>query len=128
MDADFSRAIARLPRWILLLALTGTLFTLLRYGVRVAGGFLLGSLAAWVNLWLVERAARRITTPDSELPRPASRSTGGLLFFQFTALVMGAFVIIYVSGFSQAGAFCGFLVCPAAVMLEIVYELFTLKR
>ena len=128
MDADFSRAIARLPRWILGLAVVGTLFTLVRYGLNVGGGFLLGSMAAWVNLWLVERAARRVTTPDSEISLPASKSAGRRLFFQFTALVMGAFVIIYVSGFSKAGAFCGFLVCPAAVLLEIVYELFTLKR
>ena len=128
MDGDFARAIARLPRWILLLAVAGTGFALVRYGLKVAGGFLLGSLAAWVNLWLVERAARRVTTPDSEAPAKAGGAAGRKLFFQFTALVIGAFVIIYVSGFSEAGAFCGFLVCPAAVMLEIIYELFTLKR
>ena len=126
--AGFERAIARLPRWILALAVAGTLFTLVRYGVRTGGVFLLGSIAAWVNLWLVERAARRVTTPDSDVAAPAGKTAGKRLFFQFAALLIGAFVIIYLSGFSQAGAFCGFLVCPAAVMLEIVYELFTLKR
>ena len=39
------------------------------------------------------------------------------------ALVLGAFVILRISGFSVLAVLCGFLVCPAAVILEIVYEL-----
>ena len=38
------------------------------------------------------------------------------------------FVIIKYSGFSMAAAFFGFLVCPAAVVLEIVYELVTYEH
>jgi hypothetical protein len=126
VDTDFSRAIDRLPHWIAVLAVCGTVFSLFRFGLPVAGGYLLGSVAAWVNLWLVVRVAKRITTPDSEVR--AGGGAGWKLFFQFAALLMGSFVIIYVSGFSKAAAFCGLFVCPAAVMLEMVYELFTLKH
>ena len=127
-DFDYSGAIARIPRWLLLLATIGTLVALLRFGVAVAGGFLLGALAAWVNLKLVERAARRVTATTADATQPARRSGARGLFIQFSALILGAFVIIFFSGFSKPAAFIGFFTCPAAVLLEILYELMFLKR
>ena len=50
---------------------------------------------------------------------------GVRLFIQFILFVLGAFVILRLSGFNVIAALCGFLVCPAAVMLEILYELIT---
>jgi hypothetical protein len=47
------------------------------------------------------------------------------MFIQFAVVVLGAFVILKVSGFNLAAAFFGFLVCPAAAIAEIVYELLT---
>jgi hypothetical protein len=122
-EFDFNRAIARIPRWLLLLAAVGTVVALLRFGVSIAGGFLLGALAAWFNLKLVERAARRVTAADT-----GSRSGARGLFIQFSGLVLGGFVIIHFSGFSLPAAFVGFFACPAAVLLEIIYELLTPNR
>ncbi|HZL57691.1 MAG TPA: ATP synthase subunit I [Bryobacteraceae bacterium] len=118
-------AIARLPRWILGLAVVGTLAAGGLFGVRTAAGFLLGSLAAWVNLWLIVRAVDRIghlaVTGNARGLKP--RRKGFLMFIQFTALILVAFAILYFSGFRVIAVLCGFLVCPAAVILEIVYEL-----
>ena len=47
------------------------------------------------------------------------------MFIRFAFFVLGAFVILRFSGFNIVVALCGFLVCPAAVMLEILYELLT---
>jgi len=127
-DFDYAGAIARIPRWLLALATIGTLVALLRFGVSIAGGFLLGALAAWVNLKLVERAARRVTATAEDATQPARRSGARGLFIQFSALILGAFVIIFFSGFSKSAAFAGFFVCPAAVLLEILYELMFLRR
>jgi len=132
-SASFEHAIARLPRWILLLASTGTAMAGSFFGIAAAGGFLAGSIAAWVNLRIVERTVNRVARlstekeakPDAEKP---GRGTGTWLLIQFTGLVLGAFVILRYSGFSMAAAFCGFLVCPAAVVLEIVYELVTYEQ
>jgi hypothetical protein len=117
---EFEAAIARLPVWILGLAVAGTLIAGSFRGLSEAGGFLLGALAAYLNFRLIERAANRIAGKKARKPR---RGTGAWVFIQFAGVVGGAFVIIEYSGFNLTAAFFGFLVCPAAVVLEIVYEL-----
>ena len=120
---QFEAAIARLPRWILGMAALGTIGLASFCKLAVAGGFLFGSILAYVNFRLVERAVNRIA---------ALAQTGGgrrsWLFVQFIGFVLAAFVIIKYSGFSMVAAFFGFLVCPAAVILEIVYELVTYEH
>jgi hypothetical protein len=117
---EFECAIARLPRWLLGLAVAGTGAAGYYGGLPAAGGFLLGALAAYFNFRLIERAVNRITRLDARKPR---RGTGLWMLIQFTGLVLGAFVIIKYSGFNMTAAFFGFLVCPAAAVLEMVYEL-----
>jgi len=128
VNEDFERAIARLPRWILLLAAAGTVAAGVFMGLSWAGGFLLGALAAYLNLRVIERAANRISRLAGGSDAKPGAGTGIWVFIQFGALISGAIVILIVSGFSTTAAFCGFLVCPAAVILEIVYELVTLKH
>jgi hypothetical protein len=123
---SFENAIARLPRWILLLAAIGTAIAGSFFGLAAAGGFLAGSIAAWVNLRIVERTVDRVSRLAGTA-KPGG-GTGTWLLIQFTGLILGAFVILRYSGFSMAAAFCGFLVCPAAVVLEIVYELVTYEQ
>lgn len=53
LTTDPTRAEARLPRWMALVALAGTLVALLGGGVRHAGGFALGAALAILGyLWL----------------------------------------------------------------------------
>ena len=118
---EFEAAIARLPRWILGLAVIGTIGLASFCNLTLAGGFLFGSIAAYFNFRLVERAVNRIAAAAQ-----AGEKRRSTILLQFAAFVLGAFVIIRYSGFSMAAAFFGFLVCPAAVILEIVYELVTL--
>jgi hypothetical protein len=119
---EFDEAIARVPRWLLLLAVAGTLIAGSLRGLSAASGFLMGALAAYANFRLIERAVNRIAANAARKP---GRGTGLWVLVQFAALVLVAFVIIKYSGFNLAAAFFGFLVCPAAVVLEIVYELLT---
>lgn len=123
---SFENAIARLPRWILLLAAAGTAVAGIFFGGAAGSGFLAGSIAAWLNLRIVERTVDRVARLAG-IAKPGG-GTGTWLLIQFTGLILGAFVILRYSGFSMAAAFCGFLVCPAAVVLEIVYELVTYEQ
>jgi hypothetical protein len=126
---EFERAIARLPLWILLLAVLGTAVAFLWFGLSAAGGYLLGSLGAWVNLRIIERAANRIApSTGTDKPPKSGPGAGVKVFIQFSGLVLAALVILKLSGFSVGAAFCGFLICPAAVILEIVYELVTFRH
>jgi hypothetical protein len=123
MAADYDAAIARVPRWILVLGLVGTGVAGRMGGTLWAGSFFAGAIAAWINFRLIEKAVNRLgelaTSPDAK-PRKA----GGLkMFIRFALLVLGAFVIIKASGLNIVVALCGLLVCPAAVMAEIFYEL-----
>jgi hypothetical protein len=117
---QFDGAVARLPRWLLGLAVAGTVVAGSFRGLSAAGGFLIGAIAAWFNLRLVERAVHRIARQAIE--NPAKKRRSGVML-KFAGLILGAFVIIRYSGFSMVAALLGFLVCPAAVLLEMVYEL-----
>ncbi|MES1260281.1 MAG: ATP synthase subunit I [Acidobacteriota bacterium] len=128
MFQDFEHAIARLPRWILALALTGAVAAGLLTGLSAAGGFLVGALAAYLNFRVIERAANRVSRLAGGDDGRPGRGAGVWIFIQFSGLVLGALVILNFSGFSRPAAFCGFLVCPAAAILEIIYELVTLKH
>jgi hypothetical protein len=117
--------VARLPLWMLGLAIVGTIAVAGVWGLRSGGGFLLGSLGAWVNLRLLVRAVDRIgrlaVNGNTKDVRPGQ--SGVWVFIQLMALVLGAFVILRLSGFNKIAVLCGFLVCPAAVILEILFEL-----
>ncbi len=117
---QFDAAVARLPRWLLALAVIGAVVAAALRGVTGAGGFLIGAIAAWFNLRIVESAVNRLARQTLE--NPAKKRRSGVLL-KFAGLLFGAFVIIRYSGFNMVAALFGFLVCPAAVLVEIVYEL-----
>ncbi len=121
--AEFDRAVARLPIWILALAVIGAALAGTSFGLRYAGGFLIGAIAAYFNFRIIERAVNRVSRLAESGASARAHRTGLSLLIQFGIFVLGAFVILELSGFNLAAAFCGFLVCPAAVIVEIVYEL-----
>ena len=79
----------------------------------------------WINLRLIERLVNRISRQalSSEPGNVHPQRAGFGLLMRFIALISVAFVIIRYSGFSLGAVLCGFLVCPAAAILEIVFEL-----
>ncbi len=74
-EADLDRAIARIPRWIVILGLLGTLFAGRTRGAPYAGAFLVGAAAAWFNFRLIERAVDRLGRLASA--QSARRPPGG---------------------------------------------------
>ena len=123
-EAELDRAIARIPRWIVVLGLLGTGLAGRMGGAPYAGAFLVGAVAAWLNFRLIERAVNRLgRLASAPAAKPAGKGTGAWMFIQFAVVVLGAFVILKVSGFNLAAAFLGFLVCPAAAIAELLYEL-----
>ena len=125
METDFELAIVRIPRWMLGLAVLGTVIAQVWLGLAAATGFLAGSLAAWLNFRLIEGAVNRISRLATNQQEKRASASGKRIFIQFAFLILGAFAILRFSGFSLAAGFCGFLVCPTAVMLELIYELLT---
>ena len=125
MGIEFDKGIARVPVLIAALGLIGGCVAWPVGGVSSASAFLVGAAAAYFNFRLLERFVNRLGRLAAAEPGKPSKVSGAMLFIQFALFVAGAFVIIRVSGFNVVAALCGFLVCPAAVMAEILYELIT---
>ena len=116
--ADYERALARLPNWMVVLGVIGT-----GLAARYAG--LSGAAGAWLNLRMIERGVNRIVRLTAAQPGTVTKGSGVRLFVQFAIFATLAFVILRFTGFNLMAALLGFLVCPAAAVMEIVYELFT---
>ncbi len=129
MEIDFDKGIARIPPLILVLAVAGTGVAGWFGGLRYAAAFFVGAGAAWFNFRLLERFVNRLGELAAEAAKTPSakpvKASGVRVFIQFALFVLGAFVILRISGFNVLAALYGFLVCPAAVMVEILYELIT---
>ncbi len=123
MVADLDQAVARVPTLIVVLGLIGSGAAGHFGGFPYAGAFLLGSVAAYFNFRLIERLVKRLVEGLSANPEKPPKAAGLRLFLQLGLFVAGAFVILRFSGFNIIIALYGFLVCPAAVMLEAIFYL-----
>ncbi|MDQ2900605.1 MAG: ATP synthase subunit I [Acidobacteriota bacterium] len=116
------RAIERLGRWILLLAVLGGVAAEWRGGWRWSLGFLLGAAASYWNF----RAIKKIVDRLAPGTKPPGRGIMRVLL-RFLALALGAFAILRYSEISVRAALIGLFVSAAAVILEIVFELVSPK-
>lgn len=125
---DYERALARLPKWMFGLSLIGAIIAFRYAGLTGAAGFLLGAIAAWFNLRLVEKGVSRLVRLVAAEPGKGRASSGIRMYIQFAVFAALAFVILRFTGFNVKAALLGFLVCPAAAVVEIGYELFNFSH
>ncbi|HLI83994.1 MAG TPA: ATP synthase subunit I [Bryobacteraceae bacterium] len=115
----YERALARIPRFMGLLALAGVLVTLLWKGWRAAAGFAFGSFLSWINFRLLKRIADSIGAAGS------GPSVAGAVFFGSRYLILGmlAYVILKLTNISLPAALAGLFLPLGAVLAEIVFEI-----
>lgn len=113
---DSTAALDRIPRWMLLLTCLAVPVVFWRVGMGFAWSFAAGALLGYVNFRIIRRAVEKLTGT-------ATGKTGTWLFIQFAALVLAAFGILLLSGMNVTSALFGFLVCQAAAVAELLYEL-----
>jgi hypothetical protein len=123
--ADLEQAIVRVPLLIGVLGLIGGGVAWYYGGLPHATAFLVGAVAAYFNFRLIERFVERLLRALAAEPGNPPKAAGLRLFLQLALFLAGAFVILRFSGFNIVVALYGFLVCPAAVMLEAIYYLLT---
>jgi ATP synthase I subunit len=118
---DMERALARIYRIMIGLAVFGTAAGLALRGWRWAFGFLVGAAASYVNFrWLKQIVDAVGGEPAS---RPGRARAALLMGLRFFLLWGGAYVIVKYSSLALAGALMGLFVPAAAAILEIVFEL-----
>ena len=123
MQPDLDRALRRVPFLIAVLGLIGSAVAWRYAGFSGAVAFLIGAVAAFFNFRLIERFVARLVATMTENPAKRPKFAGLRLFIQLVIFLTAAFVILRFTGFSIVVAMYGFLVCPAAVMIEAIYYL-----
>jgi ATP synthase I subunit len=128
-DAFYARVLPRIRSFMLALALPLAVFILLRFGWKIALGFVVGCAIAYVNFYWLKRVvtglAEKVTATDK---RPSS--TGIVLRFvgRYLLMALAAYAIFKISPASLYGLFAGLFLPVGAIMCEAGYELYTALR
>jgi len=128
-DQFYDRALERIRKFMLALAVLGLLACIALFRWPVAAGFAAGAIVSYVNhRWLeraVEAVGERITTGQSR-ERGKGIVVRSLLRYAFIAI--GAYVIFNVSLAGLYGFLGGVCLPIAAVACEVAVELFVALR
>lgn len=117
----YARALARMPRWIVLMAAAALPFMWWRGGALWAASFVTGAIGGYWNYVGVCRIAQRLSQTVARTGRAPRSGMSSLLRLLFIAAAV--FVIIRFTNINLAAAFLGLFTPVAAVMAEILYEL-----
>ncbi len=123
-EVHYRRALHRIEQFTLFLAVAGLVLIWGMFGYRHAIGFATGSILAYLSFLMMKRMVNALGSSPEEQPRSARASA---IAMGFRYLVIGAvvFAMIRVSGVGPWPVFAGLMTTVAAVLAEIVYELFT---
>jgi hypothetical protein len=115
----YRRAVARILRFLGLLAIAGTVVSFGWKGWRAAAGFALGAALAWINFLWLKRIADSMGAAD------VKASTGSAFLFGSRYLILGAvaYVILRFTNISTPATLTGLFVSLGAVLAEIVFEI-----
>src|SRR5215469_17118766 len=118
-ETFYRQAVARILKFLGLLAAAGTLLAFAWKGWQAAAGFALGAALAWINfLWLKGIA-------DSLGDSGMKASARSAFFFGSRYLILGAvaYVILRLTNISTRAALTGLFVSLGAVLAEIIFEI-----
>jgi len=128
-DAFYDRALPRIRRFMLGLAIPLALFILLRFGWKIGLGFVVGCAIAYVNFYWLKRTvsslADRITATGK---RPSSAPVVVRFLARYLLMALAAYVIFTLSPASLYGLFAGLFLPVAGIMCEAGYELYAALR
>ena len=121
----YGSALARIRRFLLILAAAGLAVCLARFGPVASAGFLLGAVVSYINhVWLervVSALGDRITSGESR-ERGAGIVARAVLRYAFIAL--GAYIIFRVSLIGLYGFLAGICLTIAAIACEAAVEIY----
>jgi hypothetical protein len=129
-DQFFDRALERIRKFMLALAMLGLLACIILFRWPVAAGFATGTVVSYVNHRWLERAVEAV---GERIATGQSRERGGEIIFRavlrYVFVAIGAYVIFNVSRMALYGFLGGVCLPIAAVICEVAVELVvTLRR
>jgi ATP synthase I chain len=124
-DDFYSSALSRIPRFMIVLAIVFGIAANLRYGWRVALGFLCGCAIAYLNFHWLKRVVNALAERIAEAGKPRSGKGIVLRFLlRYFLMGLGAYAIFTVSRASLYGLLAGLFLPVAGIACEAAYELY----
>jgi ATP synthase I chain len=119
----YAGALQRVKRFMTAVGMLALVTAITMFGWRMAVGFALGGLIAYINFRWLEKGVARLGELTVEAGTPASRRGIMHRFLrQYLLLAVIAFVILSVSRESVYGLFAGLFLPVAAMLCEAAYE------
>ena len=128
-DAFYSRALPRIRRFMLALAVPLAVFICLRFGWKLALGFVVGCAIAYVNFHWLKRVVMGLA---DKVTASGKRPSGAGIVLRFVGryflMALAAYAIFKISPASLYGLFAGLFLPVGAIMCEAGYELYAALR
>jgi len=116
----------RIPRFMIVLALTFSAAAWWRFGRRSALGFACGCAIAYLNFHWLEKVVSALA--DRATQSGYRQSSGGIVFrflLRYFLMALAAYAIFSVSPASLYGLFAGLFLPVAGIACEAAYEVYT---
>lgn len=124
-ESFYAGAVARIPRFMLGLALVLSPAAWWRFGWRSALGFACGCAVAYLNFYSLEKVVSALA--DRATQSQYRQSSGGVVFrflFRYFLMALAAYAIFSVSPASLYGLFAGLFLPVGGIACEAAYELY----
>jgi hypothetical protein len=122
-DSFYSGALARISRFMIVLAVGSSLAAWARLGWRIALGLACGCAIGYLNFHWLKRVVTGLAGRITQAGRPQSGKGIVLRFLlRYLLMALAAYVIFSVSPASLYGLFAGLFLPVAAIACEAAYE------
>jgi small-conductance mechanosensitive channel len=124
-ESFYAGAVARIPRFMILLAVVFTAAAWLHFGWRIALGFACGCAIAYLNFHWLERVVSGVADRVTRTGQPQSgRGVVIRFLLRYLLMALAAYAIFSVSPASLYGLFAGLFLPVAGIACEAVYEVY----
>jgi hypothetical protein len=125
-ESFYGGAAARIPRFMLLLAVGFGIAAWLRFGRNIALGFACGCAIAHLNFYWLGKVVSALGDRATQSGHP--QSSAGIVFrflLRYFLMALAAYAIFSVSPASLYGLFAGLFLPVAGIACEAAYELYS---
>jgi hypothetical protein len=119
---DFSRALGRIRKFMLVLGIAALVASWIFYGWRIGLGFAVGAVIAYLNFYWLKKIVSGLAEMAIPSGKGASNRVTHRFLLRYFLMAIVAFVILTVSRESLYGLFAGLFLPAAAILCEAVYE------
>jgi len=122
-DDFYSRALARIHKFMLVLGAAALVSAFVMIGWRIGLGFAVGGAVSFLNFYWLKKVVAGVAAATVQSGTPvSSRGVVHRFLLRYFLIALAAFVILTVSRDSLYGFFAGLFLPVAAMLCEAGYE------